>query len=383
MAGVSHQTGCGLSGVHTATFRSSTFSRRPISALHRRHSPDAPSPGPRELQTSATRAGASAADDGGRPAPKKPKGKLKRPREPAAARALSLLLRTSHVPTWSYVPEPVGPLHRVDPRIKQLWLFALLVVIARAPVPFKALAAGLVVLLSVVGLPVRVWRAQLMQLGLFCSLLAVGLLLGAEGVPPVTQTRAPPVGFDGLPAIVPEATYGFVLAKLGPLTITRRSLSLAVTSVALTIASLQGASLCLVTTKAEDLAQALTWYLSPLAALGVPVASMAMTLLLSIRFVGVVFTELQNLLRGLAARGVDWRRQGLMGTLDLMVGLIARLLDSLISHCGHMARAMSARGYRGPAEHRQHLAGASPSSPVANAVALASLVALAAAAARV
>ncbi len=45
-------------------------------------------------------------------------------------------------------------------------------------------------------------------------------------------------------------------------------------------------------------------WLSPLGVLGVPVAEISLTLLLSLRFLAVVFEEVRNLALGLAAR--DW-----------------------------------------------------------------------------
>lgn len=51
-------------------------------------------------------------------------------------------------------------------------------------------------------------------------------------------------------------------------------------------------------------------YLSPLRLIGVPVAEIRLTLLLSLRFLAVVFEEIRNLALGLAARNVDWRGMG-------------------------------------------------------------------------
>lgn len=84
----------------------------------------------------------------------------------------------------------------------------------------------------------------------------------------------------------------------------------------------QSASLCLTTTPAEQLARGLKLWLSPLGLLGVPVAEISLTLLLSLRFLAVVFEEVRNLALGLAARNVQWKAMGKgaglqVGTLSL------------------------------------------------------------------
>lgn len=61
-----------------------------------------------------------------------------------------------------------------------------------------------------------------------------------------------------------NAGYSYLVAKLGPFAVTRRSLRLGVSAFALTVVSLQGASLCLVTSTAEELGNAIRWALSPL-----------------------------------------------------------------------------------------------------------------------
>lgn len=56
------------------------------------------------------------------------------------------------------------------------------------------------------------------------------------------------------------------------------------------------------------MALGLKFWLAPLRVIGVPVDEIALTLLLSLRFMSVVFDELRNLSLGLAARSVPWQR---------------------------------------------------------------------------
>jgi hypothetical protein len=60
----------------------------------------------------------------------------------------------------SYVAEPVRYLHTIDPRIKQAWLLALLLLPVRASLEVREAVDALLVLLAVTSLPYSVWKPQ-------------------------------------------------------------------------------------------------------------------------------------------------------------------------------------------------------------------------------
>ena len=94
--------------------------------------------------------------------------------------------------------------------------------------------------------------------------------------------------------------------------------------------TVQSASLCLTTTPAEELALGLKFWLAPLRVVRAPVDEICMTLLLSLRFMSVVFDELRNLSLGLAARSVPWKRLPPGAGLTVRSGLYA--LGSQFAH---------------------------------------------------
>ena len=81
---------------------------------------------------------------------------------------------------------------------------------------------------------------QLMQLGALCAFLFVLTACAADAVPAVSSVRAPPPDLEGLLAL-PAASqaYQYVLFKLGPATITRRSVALACNTATLSFSMLQ------------------------------------------------------------------------------------------------------------------------------------------------
>ena len=75
-----------------------------------------------------------------------------------------------------------------------------------------------------------------------------------------------------------------------------------------------------------------------------------------------VFEECRALCMGLAARGIDWRQQGLRGTVGICISLAAKLFTNLMSRCDNIAVAMTARGFQGPDAHALR-DGAPPAPP--------------------
>ena len=189
-----------------------------------------------------------------------------------AQRALSKFLELPAVPIGSFVSSPTSPLHRMDARVKQAWLGALLVLPASGSSEDKLLTCSVLAAVTVAALPRRVWRPQLQSLITVCAVFFVAVAFGADSVAPVVSAREPPASLEGLEGL-PElaSSYKYVLFHLGPLQLTRNGINLAVTSSALTFTVLQSAHLALCVTTPEAMAAGLRWYLTPLRALRVPV----------------------------------------------------------------------------------------------------------------
>lgn len=66
------------------------------------------------------------------------------------------------------------------------------------------------------------------------------------------------------------------------------------------------------------MAAGLRFWLAPARLLRAPIDEVALTLLLSLRFMSIVFDEVRNLALGLAARGVPWRELPSGGGVQVM-----------------------------------------------------------------
>lgn len=106
------------------------------------------------------------------------------------------------------------------------------------------------------------------------------------------------------------------------------------------------------------------------------VLSAGLTLLLSLRFMALVFEEVRNLALGLAARGVKWNSLGPAGGLQILIRLTGRLFANLMQRSVSIAEAMCARGFVGSTQHHLYLTRTQPSSMTANVLAMMLLILL-------
>lgn len=295
------------------------------------------------------------------------------PKVPIQQQILHGILQVSQVPYSSFLPEPRSPLHSVHAAIKQAWLVAIFLLIARAAPQVRLGMAALVTLTTVICLPVRLWKAQLSRLGLLCLVMFTFTAIGGDGAASVLQPRAPPPIVDGVPLLQPLG-YHYVLLNMGIFTVTRRSLNLAITAASLTFCALQSASLVLVTTTAEEMAAAIRVWIQPLRLLGVNTKEVSLALLLSLRFMSLVFEEVRNLALGLAARGVVWSSIGGGGSVSLLAKCCARLFANLFYRAENISEAMLVRGFQGPERHVLYLTHTNSISALHNFVAVVLLV---------
>ncbi|MEN9220674.1 MAG: energy-coupling factor transporter transmembrane protein EcfT [Thermostichales cyanobacterium GMQP_bins_62] len=259
------------------------------------------------------------------------------------------------VPLGVYVPSPQGWLHRLDPRTKILWLLSVIL----SPILAKSswrlgLVVGLL-LLTWSALPWRVWRRQAIGLLLLSWLMFAIALLSPDalGVTPTPQRQAWQPPPDQATLVLPQPThyrYELFNFHLGPVPLraSRRTLSLGIRIGTLVFTLFFVSSLFLLTTPPEAITVGLAHLLSPLQTWGIPIAEITLTTTLALRFLPLVLEEVQNLVRAVRTRDVDWSALGWRGTMQLMISLVDRLLENLLLRAAQTAEAMQVRGYVGP-----------------------------------
>jgi hypothetical protein len=103
---------------------------------------------------------------------------------PMAQRALSGFLELPAVPIGSYVSSPSSLFHVLDPRVKQAWLVALLLLPPNGTPQEKITVCFVLALVTAAALPLRVWRPQLKSLSGLCVILFLLMVAGADSIAP-------------------------------------------------------------------------------------------------------------------------------------------------------------------------------------------------------
>lgn len=287
------------------------------------------------------------------------------------------LLRS--LPISLYLEQPITWLHRLDARVKLAWLMGFLLTPVLANPWWRLGLVGTLLLLTLAtGIPWRVWKQQMGWL-LILALLIFGLtIILPDGLTTTQQPQRPgpeiAIKASGaktktetpwykrlLPsqesttiqsALPPASDYRYQLLSLGPLKVTRRSLDLAVRTSTLLFTLLYSTTLFLLTTAPEEITAALEELMRPLRRLGLPVTEVCLTLTLGLRFMPLVLEEIQNLVRSIRTRAIDWKKLGWKGGGRIWLKVAERLLDNLLLRAEQIAAGMQVRGFTQPDRHQ-------------------------------
>lgn len=286
------------------------------------------------------------------------------------------LLRS--LPISLYLEQPITWLHRLDARVKLAWLMGFLLTPVLANPWWRLGLVGTLLLLTLAaGIPWRVWKQQmgwLLMLALLIFSLTAVLPDGLTATqsprrpgPEISQPSQKPVQSsqpwylrllpapalpNQKPALPPASQYQYQLLSWGPITVTRRSLDLAVRTSTLLFTLLYSTTLFLLTTAPEEITAALEELMRPLRRLGLPVTELCLTLTLGLRFIPLVLEEIQNLVRSIRTRAIDWKKLGWKGGSQIWLKVAERLLDNLLLRADQIAAGMQVRGFTEPNRHQ-------------------------------
>jgi len=290
------------------------------------------------------------------------------------------LLRS--LPIGLYLEKPITWLHTLDPRVKFVWLMVfLLTPIAASPYWRLSLLGWIFLFILSTRLPLRVWSKQLGLVTVFSLILFCVTVLAPDGITANHQPRLPtddlvlslPAPTDpsaeeatdapssstpntaptASPKTLPQPTaYRYILAKVWIFQITRRSLDLAVRVGSLVFTFLASTNLYLLTTAPEEITASLERLMRPLRRLRVPVSEIVLTLTLSLRFIPLVLEEIQNLVRSIRTRAINWKKLGFRNSSQVWLTVAERLIDNLLVRAEQTASAMQVRGFTTPNAHR-------------------------------
>ena len=257
------------------------------------------------------------------------------------------LLRS--LPIGLYLEKPVTWLHRIDPRVKLAWLMTFLAAPLLANPYWRLALVGLLILLTIsAAIPLRVWKQQMGWLLTISVLVFIITAIAPDGLAIHHQPRLPANSLN-----LPQPTdYQYVLLDLGKFSITRRSLDVAVRVATLVFTLIYSTNLYLLTTAPEEITAGLEDLMSPLRRFKIPVTEIALTLTLSLRFIPLVLEEIQNLIRSISTRAINWKKLGIRRSLQVWLVVVEKLLENLLMRAEQISVAMDIRGFTSPNEHK-------------------------------
>jgi energy-coupling factor transport system permease protein len=237
------------------------------------------------------------------------------------------LLRS--LPLGLYLEEPQTWLHKIDPRVKFIWLMSFLTTYTFANNEWRILLVVLLIFITFIsGIPRRIWQQPQQMAGLLLLsffVLIIGSItpdgLGLHYQPRLPAYQAPA---SQTPTIITSPsspqialtkpsggkTYSYTLFERGPIRVTRRSFDLAVRLSTILFTVLYSTNLYLLTTAPEEITAAIESLMQPLRRLKLPITEITLTLTLSLRFIPLVLEEIQNLIRAIMTRAINWKKLG-------------------------------------------------------------------------
>jgi energy-coupling factor transport system permease protein len=274
------------------------------------------------------------------------------------------LLRS--LPIGLYLEQPQTWMHKLDPRVKFIWLMSFLTTYLFANNLWRILLVGLLVVMTLIArIPRRVWQQQMGWLLMLCFFVLVIGAVTPDGLGISYQPRLPGAEVVRVnPQATPQPTpapknstksskdYKYTLFEAGPVRVTRRSLDLSVRLSTILFTVIYSTNLYLLTTAPEEITSAIENLMQPLKRFKVPVIEITLTLTLSLRFIPLVLEEIQNLIRSVMTRAINWKKLGLKGGAKVWLLVAERLLQNLLLRADQMANAMTVRGFTSPNEHR-------------------------------
>jgi energy-coupling factor transport system permease protein len=221
-------------------------------------------------------------------------------------------------------------LHKIDPRIK--------------------LSLSLVFMIGIFFLD------KPLSLGVYAlGILVLILISQIDALTILKQVR--PVIFFSVFAFVINifSVPGDVLARLGPLQITRQGLITGFLMMSRLILLVIGSSLLMtLTTTSLLLADSIESLLSPLKAIKVPVHDIAMMISIALRFIPTLADEADKIMKAQSSRGANYDTGKFFDRIKGMVTILIPLFVSAIKRAEDLAVAMESRCYRGDMERTKY-----------------------------
>lgn len=212
--------------------------------------------------------------------------------------------------------------HRVDPRLKLIWVVAMIVTLflASGPVSYALLV---------------------LYIGGIVHISGVQMKMIVRGLKPIVFI----VAFTAVVNMF--YTSGNVLWSFGFLKLTDAGIRVAILMVIRILLLIIGTSMLTYTTSPIELTDGLERLLSPLKKIHLPVHELAMMMSIALRFIPTLIEETEKIIAAQKARGADFESGNLMQRARAVIPILVPLFISAFRRAEELAIAMECRLYRG------------------------------------
>ena len=215
-----------------------------------------------------------------------------------------------------------SPLHRLDPRMKIVLLFAFIVTIFCAFnfVSLALMAAAVISIVLMSGVPFKLYLKSLKMIIFVVIFTSILNLFYGTGEP-IWQFGILKITADGISNSI------FVVVRI---------ISLILVSSCLTF-----------TTSPTDLTDALERLMKPLSVFHIKVHEIAMMMTIALRFIPTLLEETDKIMQAQKARGADMESGKLMQRIKALIPVLIPLFVSAFRRAYELATAMECRCYQG------------------------------------
>ena len=224
----------------------------------------------------------------------------------------------------------------IDSRLKIIIVMIFLITPIWAGPIYRLSLVGCLLLITFLSLlPSRVWWRSL------CLLLCLSLLIGFISILAFSDIQTLDSYLRNPSELqiavknykewyilqIPSQKIWFI--NLGPYNLSRKAFELGIKTSTLIFTVIHSVNLMLLTTLQEDIVWGLSWFLSPLRKIGLPITKWLFQLLIALRFIPLVQEEFQNIIKSISVRSINFRILGFKKSFNVLLMLVERLFQNI------------------------------------------------------
>ena len=224
----------------------------------------------------------------------------------------------------------------IDSRLKIIIVMIFLITPIWAGPIWRLSLVGCLLLITFLSLlPSRVWWRSLSLLFFLSLLIGFISIIASSDIQSLDSYLRNPNELEVVVEnhrkwnILEISSYKIWLINIGPYNLSRKAFELGIKTSTLIFTVIHSVNLMLLTTLQEDIVWGLSWFLSPLKKIGLPISKWLFQLLIALRFIPLVQEEFQNLIKSVSVRSINFRHLGFKKSFNFLLILVERLFQNI------------------------------------------------------